>query len=292
MKIPFKQVDVFTSTPFGGNPVAVVIDGEGLDMAQMQRIANWTNLSETTFVLPPTHPSADYRVRIFTPRAELPFAGHPTLGTAHALIEAGNIVPKKGRLIQECAAGLIALTLTRNANGNQQISFDLPSPSLSAMAPEQVDELASILGTTAFDKPPPKLVNVGPKWTVVQLLSADAVLALEPDMARLAAFDLRTKSTGVVAFGAYGRSSTAAIEVRAFAPSQGVNEDPVCGSGNGAVAAFIRDSGQLEVFGTSYVSSQGAIVGRKGTLVITFDANGVIRIGGESVTCIDGTIAR
>jgi PhzF family phenazine biosynthesis protein len=290
MKVPFKQVDVFTSVPYGGNPVAVVLDGDGLDTKQMQRIANWTNLSETTFVLPVTKASADYRVRIFTPRAELPFAGHPTLGTAHALIEVGKIVPKGGKLVQECAAGLIALTVTQSADGNQQIAFDLPSPSYSMLAPDQVDELARILGATILPTPAPKLVNVGPTWTIVQLASAEAVLSLDPDMGRLAAFDVRTRSTGVVAFGAYGTGTEAAIEVRAFAPSQGVNEDPVCGSGNGAVAAFIRESGQMDVFGSSYVSSQGAIVGRKGRLSISFDASGAIRVGGESVTCIDGSI--
>jgi PhzF family phenazine biosynthesis protein len=133
MKLPFKQVDVFTSVPFGGNPVAVVLDARGLSESQMQRIANWTNLSETTFVLPPTQPEADYRVRIFTPRAELPFAGHPTLGTAHALLEAGKITARNGRLTQECATGLIALTVSTADSDTVQIAFDLPSPSFSPL---------------------------------------------------------------------------------------------------------------------------------------------------------------
>lgn len=290
MKLPFKQVDVFTSVPFGGNPVAVILDAQGLSESQMQRIANWTNLSETTFVLPPTQAEADYRVRIFTPRAELPFAGHPTLGTAHALLEAGKIAARNGRLTQECATGLIALTVSTADGDAVQIAFELPSPSFSPLSANQVDELEDIVGAAVLRAHPPKFVNVGPTWTVVQLADADTVLSLAPDMGRLSAFDQHTKSTGVVAFGAYAKGADAAMEVRAFAPSQGVNEDPVCGSGNGAVAAFVRDAGLVEAFGSTYTSSQGAVVGRSGKLSITIDASGVIRVGGQSVTCIDGTI--
>lgn len=291
MKHPFKQVDVFTSVPFGGNPVAVILDARGLSESQMQRIANWTNLSETTFVLPPTQAEADYRVRIFTPRAELPFAGHPTLGTAHALLEAGKIAARNGRLTQECATGLIALTVSTADSGAVQIAFELPSPSFSPLRANQVNELEDIVGAAVLRAHPPKFVNVGPTWTVVQLADADTVLSLEPDMGWLSAFDQHTKSTGLVAFGAYAKGADAAMEVRAFAPSQGVNEDPVCGSGNGAVAAFVRDAGLVGAFGSTYTSSQGAVVGRSGKLSITIDASGVIRVGGQSVTCIDGTIA-
>lgn len=290
MKLPFKQVDVFTSVPFGGNPVAVILDARGLSEPQMQRIANWTNLSETTFVLPPTQAEADYRVRIFTPRAELPFAGHPTLGTAHALLEAGKIVARNGQLTQECTTGLIALTVSTADSGAVQIAFELPSPSFSPLSANQVNELEDIIGGAVLRAHPPKFVNVGPTWTVVQLADADTVLSLAPDMGRLSAFDQHTQSTGVVAFGAYAKGADAAMEVRAFAPSQGVNEDPVCGSGNGAVAAFVRDAGLVEAFGSTYTSSQGAVVGRSGKLSITIDASGVIRVGGQSVTCIDGTI--
>lgn len=290
MKTPFKQVDVFTSVPFGGNPVAVVLDAQGLSQSQMQRIANWTHLSETTFVLPPTQPDADYRVRIFTPRAELPFAGHPTLGTAHALLEAGWIAARHGGLTQECAAGLIALTVSTGDSGAVKIAFDLPSPSYAALSAEQVDELEEIIGAPVLRTHPPKFINVGPTWAIVQLADADTVLSLTPDMARLSSFDLRMGATGVVAFGAYAKGAEAAMEVRAFAPNEGVNEDPVCGSGNGAVAAFVRDAGLVDVFGSTYTSSQGAVVGRSGKLSIDIDASGAIRVGGESVTCIDGTI--
>jgi len=290
MKIPFKQVDVFTSVPFGGNPVAVILDAKGLDDTQMQRIANWTNLSETTFVLPPTQSEADYRVRIFTPRAELPFAGHPTIGTAHALIETGAVAPKSGKLVQECIIGLIPLTVTSEGTDHRQIAFDLPAPSFVPLTLEQVDEMAHILGVSEMTSYVPKFVNVGPTWAVVQLPDAKAVLGLKPDLAKLAKFDLNARSVGVMVFGEYDSSMDDAIEVRAFAPTLGVNEDPVTGSGNGAVAAFIADSGQIEKFGAQYTSSQGAMVGRAGKIEIAFDVTGAVRVGGQSVTCIDGTI--
>lgn len=289
--VAFKQVDVFTQVPYRGNPVAVILDAQGLAGEQMQRIANWTNLSETTFVLPPIRPGADYRVRIFTPQSELPFAGHPTLGTAHALLEAGRIVPKVGKLVQECEAGLIQLTVTPAADQSPVIAFNLPTPSLIRLTHEQVDELESILGSPVQREPRPSLVNVGPTWTIVQLASAEAVLALRPDFMRMVQFDQRNKSIGIVVYGAYAKGSPAAIEVRAFAPSVSVNEDPVCGSGNGAVAAFIRDAGQINWFGSGYVSTQGSAVGRAGKIHVAFEGNDVIQVGGQSVTCISGTIA-
>lgn len=288
--IPFKQVDVFTDTPYLGNPVAVILDGQGLSPEAMQRIANWTNLSETTFVLPPTQPGADYRVRIFTPQSELPFAGHPTLGTAHALMEAGRISAKNGKLVQECGAGLVELTVTPCEGSSPLIAFKLPEPRLVAMSDAQVDEMESILGAAIVREHTPKLVNVGPIWTIVQLESAKAVLDLRPDFARMAEFDKRNKAIGIVVFGAYGKGTAAAIEVRAFAPSAGVNEDPVCGSGNGSVAAFIRDTGQIGKFGTRYAATQGAVVGRAGKLTVDFEGTSSIRVGGQSVTCIEGSI--
>ncbi|WP_349608389.1 MULTISPECIES: PhzF family phenazine biosynthesis protein [Cupriavidus] len=289
--VPFKQVDVFTNVPYRGNPVAVILDAEGLTGEEMQRIANWTNLSETTFVLPPTQPGADYRVRIFTPQSELPFAGHPTLGTAHALLEAGRIAPQNGKLKQECDAGLIELTVTPSADSSPVIAFNLPTPSFVPLTNAQIDELAAILGAPVQREHTPKLINVGPVWTIVQMESAEAVLALRPDFVRMAEFDKRNKSIGIVVYGTYEKGAPAAIEVRAFAPSLGVNEDPVCGSGNGSVAAFIREAGQVQTFGSSYVSTQGSVVGRAGKIFVAFNGDDVIRVGGQSVTCVDGTIA-
>ncbi len=286
----FQQVDVFTDQPYRGNPVAVVLDAEGLSAEAMQRIALWTNLSETTFVLPPTQAGADYRVRIFTPRSELPFAGHPTLGTAHALMEAGSITPRDGKLVQECPAGLVPLAVTPLEGGRPRIAFELPTPSLAPLTRVEADELASLLGAPVMRDPIPKRVDVGPVWTIVQMAGAQAVLDLRPDFAGLAAFDRDHGSIGTVVFGAWGVDAPAAIEVRAFAPAAGVDEDPVCGSGNGAVAAFIRDAGQILQFGVRYTATQGQAVGRAGRLSIEFAGDAVIRVGGHCVTCISGTI--
>jgi PhzF family phenazine biosynthesis protein len=280
----YKVVDVFTDRPLLGNPVAVVLGTEGLDGDAMQRIARWTNLSETTFVLPPDHPEADYRLRIFTPGRELPFAGHPTLGSAHAVIEAGRVVPRGGRIVQECGAGLIGIA--RTACG---LVLTLPEPRLVPLAAAEIDELEAILGAPVVRSAEPALVNVGPIWIVAQLASADAVLALRPDLLRSAAFERRLEATGISVFGAHA-TGAAAIEVRSFAPSCGVGEDPVCGSGNGAIAAFRRARGALPAASTAYVAAQGQCVGRDGRIAITVAAYGPITVGGSCVTVIDGVL--
>lgn len=289
-RVPFKQVDVFTHTPFKGNPVAVVMQAEGLTTEQMQQIANWTHLSETTFVLPPTDAQADYRLRIFTPANELPFAGHPTIGTAHALLEAGVIADHDGKLVQECGAGLVTLHVAVNPQGERWIAFDLPQPTLTRLTVAQVDELEAILGHTVDREAWPCLVDVGPRWIVAQLPSAQAVLASRPDMVRMAQQDTQAQATGVVIFGQYPAHHPTRIEVRAFAPSCGVNEDPVCGSGNGCVGAFIRASDPLAHFGHALVASQGAALGRAGFVRILMTAER-IQVSGMAVTCIEGSIA-
>ncbi len=287
----FQQVDVFTSVPFLGNPVAVVLEADELDSAAMQRIARWTNLSETTFVLRPTRPGADYRLRIFTPGAELPFAGHPTLGSAHALLSAGRITPREGRLVQECAAGLITLTVEPGQDGAAPaLLFDLPRPAFSALSAAQHDALETLLGQSLRRDPAPLLVDVGPRWLVAQLHSAAAVLALRPDLERMKALDTELRSTGLTVFGAHVPGAEAAIEVRSFAPLHGVPEDPVCGSGNGCVAAYIRQQGLVGRIGRHYTATQGSAIGRAGhiRLIIEDDA---IRVGGHSVTCVQGRLS-
>jgi PhzF family phenazine biosynthesis protein len=282
---PFKTVDVFTATPFKGNPLAVVFDADDLSTAQMQQIANWTNLSETTFVLRPTRAGADYRVRIFTPGAELPFAGHPTIGTAHALLEAGAIAARDGRIVQECAAGLVRLDVGMAADGARWLSFELPPSTISPLDDASAAELAHILGTSPVA--PPCLVDAGARWVVAQLPDAGAVLAATPDLARMKARDSASGNTGVLVFGPHAAGAAARIEVRAFAPAHGVDEDPVCGSGNGAVAAYLRHTGQVGAFGSDFLSSQGAALGRAGILRLTIAADAV-KVGGTAVTCVDG----
>jgi PhzF family phenazine biosynthesis protein len=272
----FKQVDVFTSVALLGNPVAVVLDGAGLSTAQMQAIANWTNLSETTFVFPAINPNADYYVRIFTPRSELPFAGHPTLGTAHAILEAGHCKPKDGMLIQECAVGLVEVTL--QAGGN---SFRLPRYAFED-APN-MGALVDAIGGSALVKTPPRIVDVGPRWAIAELVSAAAVEQLTPNLTALADYERTHATTGLTVFAVGGAGD---ITVRSFAPSDGVEEDPVCGSGNGAVAAFRLDAGQI-TNGTTYVASQGRQCGRDGRVSVRIIGKD-IHVGGQCVTCVDG----
>lgn len=289
-RISLKTVDVFTTTPFKGNPVAVVLDAEGLATEQMQQIASWTNLSETTFVVPVTAGEADYQVRIFTPGAELPFAGHPTIGTAHALLEAEIIKARNGVLIQQCGAGLIRLRVENALDGTQWISFDLPEPKFTALDNGQIQELEAILGTAMEKDALPCLVDVGARWIVAQLPSAQAVLETVPDLQRMKIQDSKGNHTGVVIFGKRGSGEQTKIEVRAFAPAHGVNEDPVCGSGNGSVAAYIRHTGKTAEFGSDILASQGAVVGRAGLLRLSISEE-AISVGGNAMTCIDGYLS-
>jgi len=290
MKRSYKVVDVFTAKPLLGNPVAVVLDAEGLTTDAMQAVARWTNLSETTFVLPPTTAGADYLLRIFTPRSELPFAGHPTLGSAHAVVEAGRVTPpENGRLIQQCGIGLVELTL-KQRGAERQLTFNLPPAKLEPLHAADVAELELILDCKVDLKTAPGIVNVGAIWIVAHLNDAASVLNLQPDFARLAELERRLGVTGLTVFGTREHGDDAAIEVRTFAPSCGVEEDPVCGSGNGSVAAFQWQRGLLPHGGTDYVAAQGRRVGRDGRVNVSVDANGNVRIGGSCVTSVEGSL--
>lgn len=284
--VAFKQVDVFTSQAFKGNPVAVIMDASTLTSEQMQAIANWTNLSETTFVLPATDSQADYQVRIFTPQNELPFAGHPTIGTAHALLEAGLITAKEGKLVQQCGAGLVALTVSEL----NHISFELPQPKITPLDTTQTQKLAEILKCQIDTQWNAALVDVGARWVVLQAVNAEAVLATQPDFAALKQHDLEMKVGGATVYGFYENNDEQKhIEVRSFAPSIGINEDPVCGSGNGSVASFIRYHGILPAQNDQVLSSQGRVLGRDGQLQLNLYQDKIL-VGGSAVTCIDGII--
>ncbi len=289
MQRAYKVVDVFTSTPLLGNPVAVVLDAAGLDTEAMQRIASWTNLSGTTFLLPPTTAEADYRLRIFTPRSELPIAGHPTLGSAYAVLEAGRIVPRDGKVVQECGAGLIGIT-EEGTGAARCLTLGLPPAALRPLTPDEVNELEAVLGHPVLRDVPPAIVDVGAVWVVAQLAGAAQLLALTPDFARSAAFERRLGATGLSLFGAH-ESGDAEIEVRSFAPSCGIDEDPVCGSGNGTIAVFRWARGQRPTTGTNYMAAQGRCVGRDGRVLVAVDAAGQVSLGGACVTCIDGTLS-
>jgi PhzF family phenazine biosynthesis protein len=270
----FRQVDVFTATPYLGNPVAVVLDAGGLADADMQRFARWMNLSETTFVLPPTLDGADYRVRIFTPSVELPFAGHPTLGTCHAWLEASGTPRQAGIIVQECAAGLIPL---RQALG--RLEFAAPPLVRSGPVDEPlVRHIADVLGIDRGDIADAEWADNGPGWAAVLLDSAEAVLALRPGVTDL---DL-----GVV--GPYPPGSPEAFEVRAFVPKDGgTDEDPVTGSLNASLAGWLLRTGRAAA---PYVASQGTALGRQGRVHITLDDDGTIWVGGGTVTCVTGQV--
>jgi PhzF family phenazine biosynthesis protein len=274
----FSTVDVFTDRPLLGNPVCVILDGTGLDDATMQAVASWTNLSETTFVTPATDPGADYAVRIFTPRAELPFAGHPTLGTAHAVIEAGIATPHDGKLIQQCAVGLVELTVRAGS-----LSFRLPRYSFED-APDPSIIVAALSGG-AFVTGTPRIVDVGPRWVIAEMVSARAVETLQPDLPALADYDRAHRTTGLTVFAPGGAGD---ITVRSFAPADGIAEDPVCGSGNASVAAYRLDTGQIGD-GSAYVASQGRQVGRDGRVHVRIDGSD-INVGGSCVTTMRGTL--
>ena len=305
----FKQVDVFTAQPYLGNPLAVVLDGTDLSTEAMQAFARWTNLSETTFLLPPSPEAAaqgaDYRVRIFTPGDELPFAGHPTLGSCHAWLQAGGTPKAADTIVQECAKGLVKL----RRDGNR-LAFAAPSLQRSTPDAALIAQVAAALGLQAQQILAAQWLNNGPTWLGLLLDSMDTVLGLQPHAALLeglvpgvgvagmdiapAAPDLIVRSNREArAFGA--RTSAAApadedtptMEVRFFAPDIGVLEDPVTGSFNASLAQWLIADG---IAPARYVAAQGTCIGRAGRVYIAQDSAGQVWVGGDSVTCIDGQV--
>lgn len=285
--LPFKQVDVFTQKPFLGNPVAVVIGAEGLAPEEMQRIAAWTNLSETTFVLPPSSERADYHLRIFTPKQELPFAGHPTVGSAHAVMESRFAAPRGGKLHQECLAGLIELTIEETEIG-KLILVQAPKAKVSPLAENEKRLLTTGLGVACDSSSSPLRVDVGVVWLVANMGHAGVIATLEPKLDTLLEVSTETQAAGVTVFGR-SNDGHSALHVRSFAPALGVAEDPVCGSGNASVAAFLLHTGKSSDFGSQYIARQGMQVGRDGQVAVRIDG-GRIWIGGYAVTCVDGSL--
>jgi PhzF family phenazine biosynthesis protein len=270
----FNLIDVFTTVAYRGNPVAVVLDGDDLTAEQMQRVAHWLNLSETTFLLAPNDTRADYRVRIFMPTAELPFAGHPTLGSCHAWLAGGGSPKRVGAVVQECDAGLIPVRQT--ADG---LAFAAP-PLLRGGPVEEslVGHIASLLEIARGDIADGQWVDNGPGWVAVMLESADAVLALRPGPVDL--------MLGVV--GPHPQGATEAFEVRAFFPKDGCTvEDPVTGSLNASLAQWLLAGGRASA---PYVVSQGSALGRAGRVHVSRDEDGEIWVGGATVTCAAGEL--
>ena len=285
---PFQQVDVFTATAYRGNPLAVVLDGTGLSTEAMQEFTHWTNLSEATFVLPPSPQGraagADYRVRIFYPAGELPFAGHPTLGTCHAWLRAGGQPQAAGRVVQECGAGLITIR-----QQGEQLAFTAPPLVRSGPLDESdVQLIARGLGVTRSDILHHAWCNNGPRWRGVMLRSAEQVLALKPDAAILAGLDVGVVGPrGKIGVVGHSDDDNITFEVRAFFPgNNGLAEDPVTGSLNAAIAQWLIAAGLAPA---RYVASQGTCLGRAGRVYIQQDGD-TIWVGGHSVTCVAGEV--
>ena len=297
---PFKQIDVFTATPYFGNPLAVVLDGNGLDDAAMQRFARWTNLSETTFVLPPTQSTADYRLRIFTPGGELPFAGHPTLGSCHAWLEAVGRPKNTEFIVQECAKGLINI---RRHEASSRLAFAAPSLLRSAPEAALLAQVASALGITETQISAAQLLDNGPVWLGLLLDSPETVLQLLPNHQELAKLGVKVGIAGIYAptsspliaranreaqaFTQTASDPAPDLEVRAFAACIGINEDPVTGSLNASLAQWLMADGLMP---THYTASQGVCMGRAGLVDLQQDTQGQVWVGGQSVTCIAGTV--
>jgi PhzF family phenazine biosynthesis protein len=285
--VRFKQVDVFTAVPFKGNPLAVVFDADGLDDTQMQTIARWTNLSETTFLVKSTEPAADYRVRIFTTHGELPFAGHPTLGTAHALLESGYQPKVPGKLVQQCGAGLVEL----RAQEGGAWAFAAPPARVTPLPTDLYATLTEALQSDAVDfSAPPCGIDNGAPWLVVRVASAADCLDIKADAATLARVVEAVGAHGVAVYGPHDADGPATFEVRCLmvGGNLGVGEDPVTGSANAALAGLL--SAQQRRPGLAYTVRQGTVIGRAGQVSVRYDdAAGKTWIGGSSVTVVDGT---
>lgn len=272
----FAQVDVFTAVPFRGNPLAVVLDGEGLDDDELLQIANWTNLSETTFLLPPQDPAADYRVRIFTTTRELPFAGHPTIGSCHAWLAAGGTPRRAGTVVQECGVGLVEIRLAADGRA----AFGAPPLRREPLGGPELERILTAVDVPAGAVRAAQVLTNGPTFHALLLDSAERVLAV--DGARVAALGVEL---GLV--GPYPAGSPCDVEVRLLMAGLGAGEDPVTGSLNAALAQWLIGDGLLP---ERYVASQGTRLGRAGRLFLECDAAGAVWVGGDAVTVVHGTI--
>nr|WP_246505592.1 PhzF family phenazine biosynthesis protein [Coralloluteibacterium stylophorae] len=283
----FLQLDVFTERAGGGNPLGVVVGADAWDAAEMQRFAAWTDLVETTFVLAPTAAEASYRVRIFTPSKEIPFAGHPSVGTAHAVLECGLAQPRDGRLVQECAAGLLPVDVEPGAR-QRRLSVQAPPARVEPDDPAARARLAPLLDGLAPGALPPALVAGGRRWWVVELAEEAALRAWRPDHAAIAALAQATDTLGVCVF-ARAAESDYDLAVRAFPAGAGIVEDPASGAANGLIAAYIAGAEPDGPLARGYRVSQGREIGRDARMELRMDA-GVVRVGGAVQTVLDARL--
>lgn len=288
MQRPFLQLDVFTSRIGAGNPLAVVLDARELDTAAMQAFAAWTNLSETCFVLPPVSGQASYRVRIFTPKQELPFAGHPSVGTAHAALECGLAEVIDGALLQECGAGLLPIRVEGEGDA-RRIYVRAPQAQFSPVRNHSLQLLDRALAGASRGSLAASLVDNGPLWCVVEFADEASVRSWMPPLEAIAEF---TREAGAVGIAVFGRSvgEAGTLCVRAFCPADGIPEDPVTGSANAAIAAWLRHNEALDGLGSTYSASQGREVGRDGRIEVRIDDEDGVWIGGQTQTVIRGSV--
>ncbi|SFV43671.1 PhzF family phenazine biosynthesis protein [Mammaliicoccus sciuri] len=279
-QLSFKQVDVFPNEPFKGNLVAVIFDADDLTVEQMKDIASWTNLSETTFVCTPDDENADYKLRIFTPNNELPFAGHPTIRSSYAVLQNGLIPKNKGYLVQECGVGLVKIDYTED-----KTYFSLPEPKISDIELKQLEGIIESLGINGEDVIHSKKVNIGAEWLTLHIKNSSIVKRIELNFEQMKNY-IYEGTTGVTIFGENEDDKDTTFEVRSFAPNEGVNEDPVCGSGNGCVAAVNELYGLI--VNKEYSNSQGECINRNGRVYIRQEDG--LKLGGISKIVIDGKI--
>ena len=273
----FIQCDVFTPTPTLGNALAVVIDGEELTEQAMHRFAAWTNLAETTFILPPQDPAADYRLRIFTPGREMLFAGHPTLGSCAAWLHTGGVPKQSGLVRQECGIGIVEIDI----GDSRMPAFTAPPTEIRPMAQENFDAISSALDIDPGQVLRRAELDNGPVWQALHLDSAESVLALDSSRVRWPGF----RAIGLI--GAHAAGAECAYEVRMLAPSSGMSEDPITGSLNSALAHWLQADGMLS---HALTVAQGTCIERHGRVVITPADDGSVRIGGQTHILIEGTV--
>lgn len=285
--VRFKQVDVFSAVPFKGNALAVVFDADGLTDDQMQAIARWTNLSETTFVCRPSDPAADYLVRIFTPAYELPFAGHPTLGTAHALLDSGYRPRQAGRLFQQCGIGLVELAV----HDDGSIAFVAPPARIEPLGADIVQLLKAALRSHEidFNDIAPCLVDNGVRWLAIGVNTPEACISLSLDGAFAAQIVQKMGMTGLAFYALHGPNGPATLEVRCIVVDGefAMYEDPVTGSANAGLASLFAARARQPA--ARYTVRQGTAIGREGRVTVEYDRSGAIWIGGRSTTIVGGT---
>ena len=284
----YLQLDVFPASPGGGNPLGVVLDARDLSVAEMQRIARWTNLVETTFVLPPDDAAASYRLRIFTPHSEIPFAGHPTVGSAHAALDTGFAQARDGQLVQQCGAGLLPIRI-EGTGDTREISVQAPPARILREGAED-GSLRAALGFTEVGKLQPAFVEGGRRWWVAELINEEAVRALQPNHTAIKALARADACMGLCVFARCANPDYELV-VRAFPAGAGIVEDPASGAANGLIAAYIAQREPQGELARGYRVSQGREMGHDAALIVRIDADATVWVGGRTRTIVEGTLS-